>query len=114
MQYLRHSLNRNKRQRRHGSVEDGFASELEFSPLESRIIKDIGSGSRVTIIVGVFRTRWKDSKDCDVLRKVLGSLSVTDGLLEIESSEDMVCSGAAECLLSRKVGQTVCLRVPFV
>lgn len=66
------------------------------------------------MIVGVFRTKWKDSKDCDVLRKVLGSLSVKDGLLEIESSEDMDCRGAVEYLLSRKVGQTDRLSVPFV
>lgn len=112
MQYLRYSLNVNKRQRRLGSVEGGFAFDVES--LESRIVKDTGNGSRVTMIVGVFRTRWKDSKLCDVLRKVLGSLSVTDGLLEIASSEDMDCPGDAECLLSRKLGQTDFLSDPLV
>lgn len=45
MQYLRHNLNVNKRQRRLESVEGGFAFELEFSPLESRMVKDTGSDS---------------------------------------------------------------------
>jgi hypothetical protein len=78
------------------------------------MVSDTGNGSLVIIRAGVFRIRRKVSTDAEVLRILSGSLSVTDGRLDITSSELIDGPEIAARRLSRNDGYLDAFRVPLV